>query len=150
TASQIRWISASRFSSLPGPLALNPQELLTRIRIPLEQWNYSLYKKFTDPYAEYPNGNTSPASSGGAIVFIVRIRKNILTDIRVVFAGETILRDKNSETTLSGKQLPLERADVRHFVQLWETYLSAVDSPGPMMRSKMLNFIEACVMKLVD
>jgi CO/xanthine dehydrogenase FAD-binding subunit len=150
TASQIRWISASRFSSLPGPLALNPQELLTRIRIPLEQWNYSLYKKFTDPYAEYKTGVLPdyPVSSGGAIVFIVRIRKNILTDIRVVFAGETILRDKNSETVLSGKQLPLEQNDVRHFVQLWDTYLSAVDGPGPMMRSKMLNFIEDATMKL--
>jgi CO/xanthine dehydrogenase FAD-binding subunit len=152
TASQIRWISASRFSSLPGPLDLNPQELLTRIRIPLEQWNYSLYKKFTDPYAEYKTGGIlpgCPASAGGVIVFIVRIRKNILTDIRVVFAGETILRDKNSETILSGKQLPLERTDVRHFVQLWDTYLSAIDSPGAMMRSKMLNFIENATMKLV-
>jgi CO/xanthine dehydrogenase FAD-binding subunit len=153
TASQVRWISASRFSSLPGPLALNSQELLTRIRIPLEPWNYSLYKKFTDPYAEYKGDGVfpaSPAASCGAIVFIVRIRKNILTDIRVVFAGETIVQDRNSEVFLSGKQLPLNREDADHFVRLWSTCLSAVESPGPMTRSKMLNFIESCIMKLAD
>jgi hypothetical protein len=68
----------------------------------------------------------------------------------VVFAGETVLRDKNSESVLSGKQLPLDTGDVRHFIQLWETYLSAVAAPGPMMRAKMLNFIESALRGLAD
>jgi CO/xanthine dehydrogenase FAD-binding subunit len=137
-----RWIAASRFSSFSGPLAINPQELLTRVRIPLEQWNYSIYKKFEDRFSEY--------ESGGAMVFLVRIQKNILTDIRVVFAGETVLRDKNSEAVLSGKQLPLDRRDAAHFIELWKTYLSAMGRPEPHMQSKLLNFIEARIQELSD
>jgi CO/xanthine dehydrogenase FAD-binding subunit len=142
TAAQSRWISASRFSSLPGPPAVDPQELLTRVRIPLEQWDYTLYRKFKPAYP----GDASE----GAAVFIVRIQKNILTDIRVVFAGRVILRDKNSESVLAGKQLPLERKEARHFIELWEAYLSGVVIPGGLLRVKALNFIESSILGLTD
>jgi CO/xanthine dehydrogenase FAD-binding subunit len=142
TASSLRWVSATRFSSLPGPLALNPQELLTRIRIPLEQWNYALYKKFT---------NQHPVDeSGGGAVFMARIQKNLLTDLRVVFAGQFVLRDKNSETVLSGKHLPLDKRDAEHFAELWHIYLAAIEGPGSMLRAKLYNFIESCVFSFSD
>jgi CO/xanthine dehydrogenase FAD-binding subunit len=140
--SQTRWISASRFSSLSGPPALNPQELLTRIRIPLEQWDYSLYRKFQASRPGEP--------PEGVAVFIVRLQKNILADIRVVFAGKVILRDKNSETVLAGRQLPLDRRDAKHFTGLWETYLSAVEVPSAILRAKLLNFIETGILGLTD
>ncbi|MDR3130727.1 MAG: FAD binding domain-containing protein [Treponema sp.] len=137
-----RWISAARFSSFTGPPVFNPQELLTRIRIPLEQWDYSLFKSFTNPCIE--------GEVGGSIVFIARIQKNILMDLRTVFAGETVIRDKNSEAVLSGKHLPLERRDAGRFIELWRNFLSAVDAPGAMMKARLLNFIEDAVMELAD
>jgi CO/xanthine dehydrogenase FAD-binding subunit len=142
TASAIRWVSASRFSAMPGPLAFNPQELLTRIRIPLDQWHYSMYKKFA---GEYAAGET-----GGNVVFIARIQKNILMDLRVVFSGQVVLRDKNSETLLSGKELPLDRRDAEHFTKLWQVYLSAIENPGRMLKGQLLNFIESCILGLSD
>ena len=66
TAQSTRWISASRFSSLPGPPVLAPQEILTRVRVPLEPWTYTWYRKF----------NTSDSNRpGGLIILIVRIQK---------------------------------------------------------------------------
>jgi CO/xanthine dehydrogenase FAD-binding subunit len=142
TARETRWVSASRFSALPGPLALESQELLTRIRIPLEQWQYSLYHKFSD---QYPTDE-----SGGGAVFMARIQKNILTDLRMVFAGQIVLRDKNSETVLAGKQLPLDRRDAAHFTELWKIFLYAVEMPGFMLRAKLYNFVESCIVSLSD
>ncbi|MDR0386485.1 MAG: FAD binding domain-containing protein [Treponema sp.] len=142
TALTSRWISAARFSSFSGPPAFNPQELLTRIRIPLEQWNYSLFKRFSDPYPE--------DETGGSLVFIARIQKNILTDLRVVFAGETVIRDKNSEAVLSGKHLPLDRRDIGHFMELWEAFLAELNAPGVMMKARILNFIEEAALELAD
>jgi CO/xanthine dehydrogenase FAD-binding subunit len=129
-----RWISASRFSSLPGPLAINPQELLTRIRIPLEQWNYSVFRKFT---------GSAAGNSGGVIVFIMKNQKNTLTDIRIVFGAQTILRDKSSEALLIGNQLPLNRKDAHDFVEHWKNYLAGLDTPEAIIRSEILNFIES-------
>jgi CO/xanthine dehydrogenase FAD-binding subunit len=141
-ASSSRWISASRFASSPGPLAIEPQELLTRIRIPLEQWDYSLYKKITTLDKD--------GEGGGLIVFIIRIQKNILTDLRILYAGDQVLRDKNTEALLIGKQLPLDRKDALDFTEHWEAYLSALDAPEELIRAKLLNFIESGIMGLID
>jgi CO/xanthine dehydrogenase FAD-binding subunit len=155
TASSARWMPASRFSSIPGPPPVTAQELLSKIRVPLDPWNYSAYKKFTDPY--------TGDDTAGSMVFLARFQKKILTDIRVVYAGRMVIRDKNSEAVLAGRQLPLTERDLTHFMGLWAAYLSAVDpaqagdsSPGAirdlnaLMRAKMLNFIESCMRDLVE
>jgi CO/xanthine dehydrogenase FAD-binding subunit len=141
SAQNSRWISASRFSSLPGPTALKPQELLTRIRIPLDQWNYSIYKKFAD---------SSPETSGGAVVFIVKTQKSTLIDIKVVFKTDTILRDKNSEAILAGKQLPLNRRDVLDFLENWNNFLSSIANLSDLTRTELMNFIEFNIYNLTE
>ncbi|MDR2619216.1 MAG: FAD binding domain-containing protein [Treponema sp.] len=153
TADSARWISASRFSSLPGPPALEPQELLTRIRIPLEQWNYSIYRKFTSP------GNNE---AGKVIVFILKNQKNILTDLRVVYSGTIILQDRNSETLLIGKRLPLEKKEAQNFLENWKHYLQAManaalkqrNAPGKpqidLLKAQILNFISNIITGIAD
>ncbi|GHU80922.1 FAD-binding protein [Spirochaetia bacterium] len=142
TANQIRWISATRFSSFPGATALESRELLTRIRIPLEQWDSSIYKKF--------EAGDCDDEFGGVLIFVARNQKNILTDIRLIFAGDSVLRDKNSEALLAGKQLPLERKDAAHFAELWQTYLSGLGKPSPLLRAKLVNTIEMGILGLAD
>jgi CO/xanthine dehydrogenase FAD-binding subunit len=142
SAQSSRWISAARFASLPGALAFAPQELLTRIRVPLEQWNYTRYKKF---------GADNENEPGGIIVFILKNQKNILTDLQIVFAGDYILRDKNSESGLEGKGLPLDFKDIQIFMEHWKTYLGAAEhSVGDLLQKKILNFIETSMLNLTD
>ncbi|MDR0585380.1 MAG: FAD binding domain-containing protein [Treponema sp.] len=141
SAQSSRWISASRFSSLPGPTALNPQELLTRVRVPLDQWNYSVYKKFS---------GSPPGSGCGVVVFLVKNQKNALTDIRVVYKTAAILRDKNSEAILAGKQLPLSRRVAAEFVENWEIFLSGIQNLDELSQKELLNFIELNVYNLTE
>jgi CO/xanthine dehydrogenase FAD-binding subunit len=132
SAQSSRWISASRFSSLPGPPALKPQELLTRIRVPLDQWDYATYKKF----------GIFRGLSGGSVVFLMKTQKNVLTDLRVVYKTATILRDKNSEAVLVGKQLPLGRRIAAEFVESWETFLSGIETLDELSRRELINCVE--------
>ena len=154
TAQAVRWISASRFSSLPGPLVLAPQEILTRVRVPLEPWTYTWFRKFNT------SGSNRP---GGIIILIVRIQKNVLSNIRVIYSDRIILRDKNSETMLAGKQLPLDRKDTRVFVERWKTYMSAfegiensvfsgtgVNFNPELVKTQIINFIESTLMYISD
>ena len=126
-----RWISASRFFSLRGT-EIGPQELLTRIRVPLDQWDYSVYKKFT--------GLTE--KSGESVVFIMKTQKNILTDIRIVFKTDVILRDKNSEAILIGKQLPLSRKTAGDFVKNWKAFLQHFQDIGDLSKKRFINCME--------
>jgi CO/xanthine dehydrogenase FAD-binding subunit len=149
-----RWISAARFSSLPGPPVIDSEELLTRIRIPLEPWTYTWYRKFNSPSSNEP---------GGGILLIVKIEKNILSDIRMVYSGRMILRDKNSETMLAGKQLPLDKKDTKSFVDKWRAYLSLFKGmetsifPGvgahfnpELAKAQILSFIEATLFHISE
>ena len=138
TAQSARWISASRFSSLPGPPSMAAQELLTRIRVPLEPWTFTRYRKFR---------NAGSNESGGGILFIMKNEKNILTDICVVYAGKTILREKNSETMFLGKRLPLTQKNAETFVDSWKNYLAGMedmegDSQTELAKIRIINFIQ--------
>jgi CO/xanthine dehydrogenase FAD-binding subunit len=153
SAGTSRWISATRFSTLPGPPALAPQELLTRIRIPLERWNYSLYCKFKPP-------GTNEA--GGVIVFILKNQKNTLTDLRVVYSGSIILQDRNSEALLIGKQLPLDRKEARAFLDSWKHYLQVMENTASgqknapdmtqinLLKIQIINFIGNAIIGIAD
>jgi CO/xanthine dehydrogenase FAD-binding subunit len=139
-ASSARWIAASRFFSFSESLALNERELLTRIRIPLEPWDYSAYKKFK----RHETGEAT-----GGVVFLVRSEKNTLTGLHIVFAGDVVLRDKNSESFLIGKRLPLDRKDAAGFAERWNTYLDGVGNQDALLRSSLLKFITTSLEALV-
>jgi len=147
SAQSVRWVSASRFSNQPGPVSIGNQECLTRIRVPLEPWTFSWYRKFNFSLASRP---------GGCILLILRNQKDILTDIRVLYSSQAILREKNAESMLMGKHLPLDRKDASAFVDAWKAYLSSMPegensefpgeygnlSPG-LIKTQILRFIES-------
>lgn len=154
TAQSARWISASRFISTSGPPALGSQELLSRVRVPLEPWTFTRYHKFNTHGANKP---------GGVILFILKNQKDILTDVRLVYSGQMILRDKNSETMLAGKHLPLDRKDAAAFVDSWKNYLSGLEDAAnsvfpeqiadfkpELVKAQILNFIEYTLMRISD
>ena len=139
SAQTSRWISASRFFSLTKT-ALEPRELLTRIRIPLQQWDYSAYRKF----------KSRTKKSGGAVVFLMKAQKNILTDIRVVYKTDIILRNKDSEALLAGEHLPLNHRAAGEFIENWKSFLSNHQEINELSKRKFMNFIELNIYNLSE
>ncbi|MDR2398510.1 MAG: FAD binding domain-containing protein [Spirochaetaceae bacterium] len=140
-ATAARWIASSRFYSPEGALSLGEQELLTRIRIPLEEWTYSAYTKYASP-------GTRVGSE--VMVLILRNQKNLLTNIRMVFVGDRIIHDKNSEALLMGKRLPLERKQVGMVVDYWRTRLHSIYQKPDLLQDRLLNFIESSLLPLAN
>jgi len=139
SAQSSRWIAASRFITAPGQTALKPQELLTRIRVPLDDWDYSLYKKFE-----------GQAGQSKAIVFLARTQKNVLSDIRIVCKIGAPWRNKESESLLAGKHLPLSRRIAADFIESWKTFLGGIDNVDELSRQELLNFIEMSIFNLSE
>lgn len=146
-----RWISTQRFSTFTN--YIGKQELLTRIRIPLDEWNYTIYRKFLPQ-------DSANDGEGGVLILLIKNQKNVLSRIQVVFApssryniswmGEKLLREKVSEGFLEGKLLPLDRRDAIHYKKLWKNYLLGMEKPGPLLQAKILNSIEAGILGLAD
>jgi len=139
SAQSSRWVSAARFFSPGGENALNSQELLTRIRVPLENWDYTSYRKFA-----------GHANQSRTAIFLVKIQKNILTDIKIIYKTALIWRDKNIETKLIGKELPLNRRIAGDFVEHWDAFLAGIESIDALSRKEMTNFIAMNVYNLTE
>jgi CO/xanthine dehydrogenase FAD-binding subunit len=134
-----RWVSAARFHSGEHTM-IGKQELLTRIRLPLHQWDYTIYKKF---YHEDYFNNSS-------LVFLARTQKNILSDIRVIYKGNAIFRNKSGEDILKGKFLPLNRKTAHDFIANWHGYLAEKQEITEFSKNSLLNSIEEYVFDLSD
>jgi CO/xanthine dehydrogenase FAD-binding subunit len=126
-----RWVSAARFHS-SDDTSLEKLEFLTRVRLPLHQWNYEVYRKF------YCEGYSSSES----LVFLAKVQKNILSELRVVFKENTILRNKNGEDMLNGKFLPLHRKTAIEFVDNWKEFLKNKQGISEFSKFTFLNSIE--------
>jgi len=135
-----RWLSASRFHSKEEHASLESQELLTRIRLPLHQWDYSVYKKFLQD--DFFNSE--------ALVFLANAQKSVLSDIRVVYKAASIIRNKNGEDILNGKFLPLSRKTADDFLANWVEFLRERHDVGEFSRNALLAGIEENVYNLTE
>jgi CO/xanthine dehydrogenase FAD-binding subunit len=139
-AQNSRWVAAVRFHSKTEDSGIKNQELLTRIRLPLYQWDYAYYKKF------YKEG----LYSGEILVFLAKTSKNILSEIRAIYKSCEIIRNKDGETILNGKSLPLNRKTADEFVENWDEFLKKRQDVTEFARNSLLNCIEENVYNLSE
>lgn len=99
SATNARWISASKFVASGRELLLEERALISRIRIPLTHWTYVFHKKIGHRDRDDPEG--------GTFLLLCNMDKTIITDLRIIFVGSVILRFKDIETNLLGQSLPL-------------------------------------------
>ncbi|MCL2181164.1 MAG: FAD binding domain-containing protein [Treponema sp.] len=136
----IRWVSAARFHSKEEHTGIEKHEILTRIRLSLHQWDYSVYKKFR---GEGP-------FHGNALVFLAKTQKNILSDIKVIYKSDKLIRNKNGEDILSGKNLPLSRKTADDFIENWKKFLAENREIGGFSANTLINSIEENVYNLSE
>jgi CO/xanthine dehydrogenase FAD-binding subunit len=136
-----RWLSASRYAALGEHGAGLGRELLTRIRVPLGEWDYAVYRKLRQ---------IDDTGTGSMVVLLLsKMQKDILTDIRVVLAAGTVHREKNAESFLSGKHLPLAERDAAPFVTYWRDYLAGLKI-NTMQQEIAARCIESCIARFID
>jgi len=144
SAVNTRLILASRYHLLPAMSAdassSKNREVLTRIRLPLHQWDYSIYKKF----------KRETIYNNEVLVFLAKTQKNILSDIRVVYKTNTILRNKNSEDLLNGKSLPLNRKTALDFIESWKEFLENRNDVNEFSKNALIYSIEENVIILSE
>jgi len=134
-AQNVRWVSAARFHSMNEKNILEKQELLTRIRLPLHQWDYAIYKKFIGE--EYYNSHS--------IVFLAKIRKNILSEMKIYYKTGVILHNKGAEDILNGKYLLLKKKTVEEFIVNWSDFLNQKTNESDFSKNTIINSIKESI-----
>ncbi|GMO39551.1 MAG: hypothetical protein Ta2B_19310 [Termitinemataceae bacterium] len=145
TAGQSRWIPAALLARNRKDNVFKKQELLCRIRVPLDQWDYTICRQFKSPV-----GIIGAKNESGFCSIMVAMQKDILSSVRITFAGRQITNEKNLEYKLVGKQLPLDISEAESFVQVWKNYLESIEGRSEFACNRFLNFIESAIMHFVD
>ncbi|MDR2521493.1 MAG: FAD binding domain-containing protein [Spirochaetaceae bacterium] len=142
TASGSRWISAARYAAAQKSLLLKPGEILTRIRVPLEKWDWVLCRRL-------PAYDKQKREEGFA-AFLARIQNDTLGDMRLVLSGADLLSVPAGERPLNGKKLPLSAEDAGGYLGLWEEILSGAEETTPFLRQRYLNFIREALSNFTE
>jgi len=133
-----RWVSAFRFHSSAEFAVPNRQELITRIRLPLHQWDYSVYKKL---YSEN-------LKNSEILVFLAKTGKNVLSEIKIIFKSGTLIRNRDGEDILNGKNLPLNRKTADDFIENWKEFLKNLPDESDFIKNALINIIRENVYNL--
>jgi CO/xanthine dehydrogenase FAD-binding subunit len=141
-----RWISATRFFS--GGASLMDRELVSRIRIPLELWNYSAYRRF--PAEVYTASDTPDPAECPSVVLIARTQKNTLADLQVAVSAGAIYRDPEITAALTGRTLPLDHSDALSFTGNWRALLDKCSSLRPLTRERLAKALYEAILPLCE
>jgi xanthine dehydrogenase iron-sulfur cluster and FAD-binding subunit A len=162
-----RLCSAARFAEELYGGKWTENELLTRVRLPLENWDvHETVSLDTSPYAA-ENIPENERFSGQA-VFLARVQNGVLADLRAVFAGgrpgekftvdtsedqisdggAVLIRDRSTEYFLVGRRYPLDLKDVNDYAARWKELLNAKKYPPAFIKESLLRFIFTSALRL--
>ena len=108
-----RWLPVGRIHRADGSLDLQPNEIITRIRVPLYPWTTEVFRRFGSELA--------PDSSPLTFCGLARASNRIVEELRIIgSAGQPrMLRNKSMEAELVGRRLPLSERDVRSAIEAY-------------------------------
>ncbi|MBQ0051513.1 MAG: FAD binding domain-containing protein [Treponema sp.] len=124
------YMSMSKFEGVPE------NSILTKIRIPYEEWEISIFKRLGP--ADYMN------EFSGSFVFLANSQKNQISNIRIAFAGKFKFQDPELENKLIGAHLPLSGTTISEFVlEAEEAFNNVAENAhaNPILKKQFWNLI---------
>lgn len=124
------FIPISKFNSVPDSM------LLTKIRIPVNNWDVAIYRRLG------PEHVISPLSAG--YVFLADNQINTITNVKIVLAGDFIFESTELENMLIGKRLPLGQRIIQSILaKAEELYSSNIknESAPALLKAEFINLL---------
>ncbi len=117
-----------------GKRLADEKVLITKIRVPTDLWDISVFNRTG------PKGIVAPETA--FFVFLARMQRNILSDLRAAWASETFFRSREFENSIIGKTLPLSKKEADAIIVRAKEYVTAETIPDGYKRSCFFNFLE--------
>jgi len=99
-----RWVRIHELVSEDGCPALPQGAFISRIRLPIRDWDYHCSIRQGD--------GLLPGGSNMSLAALANIEKKAISEIHMVLSGLRVLRLRNLEMNLTGKRLPLAIKDI--------------------------------------
>ena len=134
-----RWVPVTGLRSETGQLQLQPVELITRIQIPMEEWNFFIYRRIgSSPYGITPDSLV--------IVLVGKTYRGMVTEFRFALGNfsSQIFRNRDLETLLIGTRLSRGKSkDLKAFLYaLQEELQNRKFLVTPLQGERVLRILE--------
>ncbi len=141
TAKETAWMSLSRYCDESSEELRNKSHVILRIRVPLaDEWNISYYKRL---------GPTGFVTDNTAyFVFLARTQKNILSDVRILFSCGEMIKNKEFDNLLVGRNLPIERRSIAPLMKETRDIFEEAAFSSDFQKECFFNLVEFCMYKL--
>lgn len=144
-----QYIPFSKFTRIPDKC------ILSRIRVPNSDWEVAVFKRLG------PEHELTDESA--AFTFLATTQKGILSDLRIAFCSNIVIRSRELENTIIGSRLPLsdkaidmvtEQADKLYDEAMNELMDSTLENDetvqiiSPMQKDQFLNLLRTSLNQL--
>ena len=138
-SSETKNISFEKFTEIPDGM------LLTKIRIPYDNWNTCVFKR-TGP----TNKITKDSAS---FVFLSDTENGTLNSVSIAFTGLLKIKSSSLENNIIGSRLPLSGKIITTMLEDAEAYFETVALKNkieynPMLKMQFLNLLRTTLIKL--
>ena len=118
---------------------ISPEHLLTKIRVPVEEWEVTVFRRLGP--AHHINERSA------SFVFLTNTQNSQISSMRIAFAGEFWFRNLELENRLLGSHLPIPEKSIIELVndaglQFDEAAKNADKEPLPILRDQFLNLVK--------
>ncbi|RKX79490.1 MAG: molybdopterin dehydrogenase [Spirochaetes bacterium] len=140
-----RWIQINRLFDSEGKASLQPGEILTRIRIPFDEWNVQVYHKLGSRARE---GETTLSFCG-----LAKTQKGVINDIRIAYGclGKQILRNREIEAELSGLKVPINIKDTASAMELLKENMDKIGiAISNFQKKRAVSFLRLFLLRLAE
>jgi CO/xanthine dehydrogenase FAD-binding subunit len=126
SVSSTRWTSVDRFVRAEGVTDLEPNEVVTRVRVPLLIWDVQVFRKVSS------KGSPSPSILN--VCVLARVQKDAVDEIRLAATGlyrsdgepaPVAFRDRALELVMAGQRLPVSERAITQYVRVLLEHLRA-------------------------
>ncbi len=117
----------SKFEGIPD------KSVLVNIRVPADDWDVSIFRRL-GPKRALENNSAS-------FCFLAKTQGNVLSSVKLTFAGPIVFQDNELETKLLGARLPLNEKTIQDFTSAAaEAFDKAADDElsNPLMKEGFL------------
>ena len=137
TRKETAWMPLIQYCDESSASLRQDPHIILRVRVPFEEWNISYYKRL----GQIGHITADTAS----FVFLARMQKNMLSDVKLLFGGTQLIKSKEFENLLTGKGLPIDRRSVGALMKETEAIFSDTFSAAAISENQ-----KTCFFNLIE
>lgn len=135
---ETKYIYFSNFKEVPKGF------IISKIRIPIDEWEIESFKRIG------PEGKITENSA--SFVFLVSTQKDVITNIKIVFAGINVFQSQELENKIIGTRLPLNNKIIDEILKDAKIQYEAIfseENKNIMLEKQFLNLINYSLYELM-